>query len=158
MRRLLASLFLALLWCLLGGSFSLPNIVLGLAAAWVSLWLVREQRSFDLPAVRLWPLVRLFFLFLRELALSAQRVAFLSLAPRLALRPAIFAFPLSLTRDAEITLLANLITLTPGTLSVDVSPDRRVLYVHALHCPDLAVARQEIADGFERAIREAFPS
>ena len=48
------------------------------------------------------------------------------------LRPAIVAFPLTVKSDAEITLLANLITLTPGTLSVDVSEDRAVLYVHVL--------------------------
>ena len=47
------------------------------------------------------------------------------------LKPGIFAYPLKVDRDFEITLLANLITLTPGTLSVDVSADRRTLFVHA---------------------------
>ncbi len=59
-------------------------------------------------------------------------------------------------RDFEITLLANLITLTPGTLSVDVSEDRQVLYVHAIDCSDPDETRRDIAEGFERKIMEAF--
>ena len=68
----------------------------------------------------------------------------------------IFAFPLTVDRDFEITLLANLITLTPGTLSVDVSEDRRFLYVHALDCSDPAGTKRDIANGFEKKIMEAF--
>ncbi|MET0172908.1 MAG: Na+/H+ antiporter subunit E, partial [Agrobacterium vaccinii] len=51
---------------------------------------------------------------------------------------------------------ANLITLTPGTLSVDVSPDRATLYVHALDCSDVEATKRSIAEGFERKIMEAF--
>jgi multicomponent Na+:H+ antiporter subunit E len=46
--------------------------------------------------------------------------------------------------------------LTPGTLSVDVSPDRRTLFVHAIDCSDVEKCRRDIAEGFERAIIEAF--
>ncbi|MDB5526310.1 MAG: mnhE [Rhizobium sp.] len=99
---------------------------------------------------------KLFVVFLREFTLSVLRVARLVLAPRIDIQPGIFVFPLALTRDFEITLLANLITLTPGTLTVDVSEDRKSLLVHAIDCPDPDVARRDIADGFERLIREAF--
>ena len=80
----------------------------------------------------------------------------LVLKPDMNLKPGIFAYPLKVDRDFEITLLANLITLTPGTLSVDVSDDRRFLYVHALDCSDPEKTREDIADGFERKIMEAF--
>jgi multicomponent Na+:H+ antiporter subunit E len=76
--------------------------------------------------------------------------------PRLDLQPGIFAFPLTVTSDFEITLLANLITLTPGTLSVDVSEDRRFLYVHAVDCSNIEATKRDIANGFERKIMEAF--
>jgi multicomponent Na+:H+ antiporter subunit E len=72
------------------------------------------------------------------------------------LKPGIFAFPLTVNRDFEITLLANMITLTPGTLSVDVSDDRGTLYVHALDCSDPEATKRDIANGFERKILEAF--
>tara|TARA_Y100000815_G_scaffold48462_1_gene39614 strand:- start:609 stop:836 length:228 start_codon:yes stop_codon:yes gene_type:complete len=72
------------------------------------------------------------------------------------LKPGIFAYPLKVDRDFEITLLANLITLTPGTLSVDVSSDRRTLYVHAIDASNPEQTRRDIAEGFERKIMEAF--
>jgi multicomponent Na+:H+ antiporter subunit E len=107
-------------------------------------------------ALRIVRILRLAAVFAREFALSVFRVARIVLSPRLRIHPVMFEFPLSLTRDAEITLLANLITLTPGTLTVDVSNDRRLLYVHAIDCPDVEAARRDIANGFERLIREAF--
>ena len=58
--------------------------------------------------------------------------------------------------DFEITLLANLITLTPGTLSVDVSEDRRMLFVHAIDCSDVESAIRDIKEGFENKIIRAF--
>ena len=66
------------------------------------------------------------------------------------------AYPLTVKSDWEISLLANLITLTPGTLSVDVSEDRSTLYVHAIDCSDVEAARRDIAEGFEKKIMEAF--
>ena len=72
------------------------------------------------------------------------------------LKPAIIAYPLTVTSDIEITLLANLITLTPGTLSVDVSGDGRTLYVHALDCDDREALIRDIAQGFEAKVAEAF--
>jgi len=108
------------------------------------------------PAIRALRILRLAAAFGREFALSVLRVSRLVLSPRLAIRPRIFTYRLSLASDAQITLLANLITLTPGTLTVDVSDDRRELLVHAIDCPDVEAARRDIADGFERLIREAF--
>jgi multicomponent Na+:H+ antiporter subunit E len=106
--------------------------------------------------LRIPKILKLFLVFLKEFALSVIRVARLVLTPEMRFRAGIFVFPLTLTRDFEITLLANLITLTPGTLSVDVTEDRRALLVHAIDCPDPDAARREIAEGFERLIREAF--
>jgi multicomponent Na+:H+ antiporter subunit E len=108
------------------------------------------------PVVRVFRIGRLALVFGREFALSVFRVSKLVLSPGLQIRPLIFTFPLSISRDFEITLLANLITLTPGTLTVDVSDDRKTLTVHAIDCPDPDAACREIADGFERLIREAF--
>jgi multicomponent Na+:H+ antiporter subunit E len=107
-------------------------------------------------AVRLYRILKLFAVFMREFALSVLRVTRLVLSPRMAIRPCLFTFPLTLISDFQITLLANLITLTPGTLTVDVSDDRRSLLVHAIDSPDPDIARRQIADGFERLIREAF--
>lgn len=94
----------------------------------------------------------LILLFLRELIVSALRVAWLAVQPRIKIRPAIIAHPLTLTTDAQITLLANMITLTPGTLSVDVSDDRKTLYIHALDIDSKEALVGSIAAGFETKV------
>jgi multicomponent Na+:H+ antiporter subunit E len=94
----------------------------------------------------------LLLLFARELILSALKVAWLAVQPQLRIRPAIIAYPLTVTTDAQITLLANMITLTPGTLSVDVSDDRRTLYIHAIDIESKDALIGTIAAGFETKI------
>jgi multicomponent Na+:H+ antiporter subunit E len=72
------------------------------------------------------------------------------------LAPGFIAFPLTARSDAEITLLANLITLTPGTLSVDVSDDRSTLYIHAITVGDKQALIADIAKSFEARVIEVF--
>ena len=98
--------------------------------------------------------VFLLFFFLGELVLSSVRVAWDVLSPNPGFRPGIVGVPLDARTDSEITLLATLITLTPGTLSLDVSEDRKTLYVHAMRVEDPEAFRREIKDGFERRVLE----
>ena len=99
--------------------------------------------------------LRLTGLFFKELALSVQDVAVTVLNPRRPIRSAIVAVPLDVTSDAGITLLANMITLTPGTTSLHVSKDRSTLYCHVMNVSDASVAG--IKDGFERCVKEVLP-
>lgn len=160
MKLLLAHLCLAILVMVLAGSASPLVFLFGLAGGWLILAAVPAQGSgkgdpvsYGRRSIRV---LRLIGMFLVELAFSAFAVARLAIKPRPVLRAGLFAFPLRLQRDGEIALLANLITLTPGTLSVDVSPDKRILYIHAIDCADPEAARKAIRDGFEQAILEAF--
>ncbi len=150
------SLVLAVIWAAITGSATLQNLIFGFVLATLSLWIVREEMGPRGYWRRLGRILSLLMLFFRELALSAWRVAVLVVSPRMDLKPGIFAFPLTVDRDFEITLLANLITLTPGTLSVDVTEDRKTLFVHTIDCSDTEATIRDIADGFERKIMEAF--
>lgn len=150
------SLVSAVIWAAITGSASIQNLLLGFGLATLALWIVRQEIGSRDRVQRLGRLLSLLLLFFKELALSAWKVAVLVLRPRIEVNPGIFAFPLTVDRDFEITLLANLITLTPGTLSVDVSDDRRTLLVHALDCSDVEATKRDIAEGFERKIMEAF--
>jgi multicomponent Na+:H+ antiporter subunit E len=152
----LTPVLFALAWVALSGSFSPANLLLGLLLGAGVLYLIRGDMGAIRNFGRIRGLVSLSVLFVRELIVSAWRVLLMVVKPDLDLKPGIFAYELQVERDFEITLLANLITLTPGTLSVDVSPDRRVLYVHAIDCSDPDQTRREIAEGFERRIMEAF--
>lgn len=95
--------------------------------------------------------------FVWELVLANLKVARDVLLPVKRLRPAIVAVPLDLKTEWQITLLSILITLTPGTLSLDVSTDRKILFIHAMHVPDPEALRREIKSGFERRIRRLAP-
>ena len=156
MSLFLANVLLALAWVAVTGILSALNLAFGFVLGALALSLIREQVGSVGYLSRLRRIASLFGLFLYELVASAFRVAKLVLSPDMDLAPGIFAYPLKLRRDQEIALLANMITLTPGTLSVDVSEDRRTLFVHAMDCRDPDAARADIANGFERKIMEAF--
>lgn len=150
------NLLMAIVWAAITGSASLHNLIFGFVLSMLALGLIREQINGTGYIGRALRIASLAWLFFVELAKSAWKVALMVVSPRLEIKPGIFAFPLTVTRDFEITLLANLITLTPGTLSVDVSDDKKTLYVHAIDCADPEGARRDIAEGFERKILEAF--
>lgn len=158
MNSALLTLVLAIGWAGITGNFSGLNLLFGAGIGAVAILVLRysiQQRGSLRKAAKILSLVGLF---LYELMASAVRVAFVVLHPDLksVLKPAIVAVPLTVKSDAEITLLANLITLTPGTLSVDVSKDRSVLYVHALSMDDADALIADIANGFEARIKEVF--
>lgn len=150
------SILMAVIWATVSGSFTLVNLIFGFVLSLLTLYLLRERFVGPGYTSRARRILSLILLFLVELAKSAWKVATLVLSPKMDLKPGIFAYPLTVKSDWEISLLANLITLTPGTLSVDVSEDRQTLYVHALDCSDVEAARRDIAEGFEKKIMEAF--
>ena len=156
MRFALTVLGFAVGWAALTGTFTLPNMLLGGALGGVAVYTFTGSRPAGPRRLkRAWQLA---LLFVYELLLSAVRVAALVVRRDMMsqIAPAVVAFPLRAQKDAEITLLANLISLTPGTLSIDVSEDRKVLYVHALECRDRGALVKSIADGFERQVIEVF--
>lgn len=99
-------------------------------------------------------LIALLGFFLWELVISSLRVAWDVVTPRAYRAPGIVAVPLDAKTDGEIALVANLITLTPGSLSIDVSPDRSTLYVHSMFAEDPEALRESIKSGFERRVLE----
>jgi len=149
---------LALVWAGISGSFSGLNLLLGGVVGGVAVLVLREAFSSPSALRRIRRITSLAALFLYELIVSAVRVAIVVVRPDMSkvVRPAIIAVPLTVKSDAEITLLANMITLTPGTLSVDVAADKSVLYVHALDMTDKEAMITDIANGFEKKIREVF--
>ena len=153
---ILEVVLLALAWMALTGDWSLPALVFACGLGWLLLRLVRPLGGEGFRRVRLARLPGFLLYFLKEVVVANLKVAAAVVAPAGRLRPAIVAVPLAVDRDAEIALLANLITLTPGTLSLDVSPDRRTLYVHAMAVSGPDDLRREICDGFERRILEVF--
>lgn len=148
------NLGLALIWCFLQGDLSLKSLTVGYGLGALIMYVF--SRFFDEAIYfrKLWLSLQLIAFFLKELVVANWAVARLVIRPRLRVRPGIIAFPLELEGDLEITLLANLITLTPGTLSVDLSPDRKTLYIHTLDIEDAEEEKRKIKQGFERYLKE----
>ena len=105
---------------------------------------------------RLWAAVRLVAVAAWEISRANLRLAALVLDPRRTNRPGFIQVPIRLRTDAGITALANLITLTPGTLTVDVAPDRKTLLVHVFDLEEEQAAVAEIQNRLERVVAEVF--
>lgn len=173
---------LAALWCLLTREASIANVALGTVVATLLLRLVTgpaqdlailpAEANDDLgetadgsetaprkPSSR-WmrPLyaVELAGFFLYELLLSNVRLAVLLLGPSKAVRAYVIDVPVSVRSEAELAVLSDLVTLTPGTLTLDVSPDSRTMHVHVLTSGDPEAVRADIRDGLAPRVRRLF--
>ncbi len=145
------NLLLMLAWCASFGSFSPWTLGTGFLAGFGALWLTRRLWAGDEPAYfRKTVRFLAFTVFYANALLQASlQIARQVLSPRITARPGVIAVPLQASRDVEIAALANLITLTPGTLSLDVSEDRSTLYVHAMFLDDPEAVLRDIKTNFE---------
>lgn len=149
------NLLLMLAWAALAGEFSATNLAVGFALGLVALWAARPILGGSVYFARGPRLVRLFFVFLYELAVSSIRVALDVLSLRPSYRPGIVAVPLRVRSETEVLVLSSLISLTPGTLSLDLSEDGRTLYVHGMFVDDPEALKREIAERLEQPVLEA---
>jgi multicomponent Na+:H+ antiporter subunit E len=157
MRTLTLNIFLALIWIFLTGEFTSANLAVGAVLGYVLLLVFR--RAFNPQTSyfgKVWQVAYFFTYFFWQLLLANLRVAWEVITPKIYATPGIVAIPLDLNSDIEITILANLITLTPGTLTLDISSDKRTLYVHSMYVDDAESFRQSIKQGFETRVRELF--
>jgi len=156
MAVILINVILAVAWAAMTGQFALINLAFGFVLSGLILAMIREEAGSVSHFRRLARSILLAITFVYELIKSSVNVAVIVLSPSRNLQPAIIAYPLDVTSDPEITLLANMITLTPGTLSVDVSDDRKTLYVHAIDAPDIDAIIADTKSTFERQIMRVF--
>jgi len=125
-------LWLALVWVGLWGSVTPANVLGGLGAAAVLLTLLPLTEVEATGVVRPAALARFVAYFLVDLVRSSVQVVVLVLRPRVQLRQAVIAVPVLGASDSLLTLLANAISLTPGTLTLEVDRPRSTLYVHVI--------------------------
>jgi multicomponent Na+:H+ antiporter subunit E len=154
MPLLMLNIFFAAVFTLLLGSGSigvfLAGFVLGYVVLWVSSPLYPDTRYFKkLPKT-----LNLAAFFFTELVISSLQVAWDVITPGHINRPGIIGVPLTARTDLEIFLVANLLSLTPGTLSVDLSEDKKILFVHVMFLEDIDKTRSDIKNGLERRILE----
>ncbi len=149
---------LALVWAATTEAFTPANFAVGMAIGFVLLFGLRRVIDSGAYFRDLRQIVVLVAYFVWELVLSNLRMAWYTIMPLDRMRPGIVAVPLEDLSEVELLVLTNLITITPGTLSLDLSEDRRTLYVHAMDASDPDGVRREIKEGFERKVIDALRS
>ncbi|MTD31804.1 Na+/H+ antiporter subunit E [Planomicrobium sp. YIM 101495] len=152
--QILLNFVLAFAWMFITASFTPSGFAIGFILGLLLVILMRRFFSHRLYLSRVWAIISLTVLFLKELVLSSFQVFRIVIRPNLNLSPAIFELETELTNDWEVTLLSALITLTPGTLVVGISEDQTRLYIHALEFDNVEESVDSIRNTFEKAIRE----
>lgn len=153
---LLGNLLLALTWAAFQGEFTLSNLVIGHVVGYLVLLLLVKGGVFPNSRYmgKVWLTVSLAAFFAWELVRANLRLAIDVVTPGYHMTPGVVAVPLDAQGDTHILVLAALINLTPGSVALDVSQDRKVMYVHVMYMETPDRARAEIKEGYERRVLE----
>ncbi|SER73060.1 multicomponent Na+:H+ antiporter subunit E [Gracilibacillus ureilyticus] len=152
--QIILNLIIALMWMFLSESYHFPSFLTGFIIGALLLFLLRRFIPDAFYLYRVWKVLKLVFLFMKELLLSNIEIVKWVYRRGRDYNPGIFAMPTELRSNWEITMLTSLISLTPGTLSVAISDDNEVIYIHAMDIDDKEEAIHAIKDSFEKAIME----
>jgi multicomponent Na+:H+ antiporter subunit E len=156
------AVILGLVWCFVHGTVSFNNFVLGFIFApfivrpFKPLYNFKQDFSFGRAIKKIPAQARYLYVLIKEIIKANIIVAKIVLQPRINIKPGIIAVPIRTVTDAGITAIANTITLTPGTLTIDISDDRSVLYVHCIDASDPEAVARSIRNDLERYVLEAF--
>ncbi|MDX1574274.1 MAG: Na+/H+ antiporter subunit E [Methylophaga sp.] len=150
------SLILWIIWLLLNNTVSAGHMVLGALLAIFIPWFSSGFWPETIQIRKPWLLMKYLALVLWEIMIANVVVAKMIMDRAHKLQPGFIAYPLTLKSPIAISLLANTISLTPGTVSCDLSKDGRTLLIHALHIDDAAVIKADIARKFEQPLEEIF--
>lgn len=154
MRALVLNLIMALGWASFFGSITPSMLLAGFVFSYLLLWWLRRLVGPTSYFQKVPQLLSFIWFFLVSLVIANLRVAWDVISFRRNSRPGIVALPLDLQSDLEITLLAAFIALTPGTMAMDVSNDRKIMYIHAMFITDPQALRDQLKQGLERRILE----
>lgn len=150
------SVVIFLLWLALNNASSLAHGVLALVLAIGLPLLTRRFWPEHPPGVRLLPAISLLAVVLWDIVVASIDVARLVLGPTRRIKPAFIEVPLDLQDPYVGTILASIVSLTPGTVSIDIDRSRRVLQVHALNVDDRAEMIRAIKTRYEQPLKEIF--
>ncbi len=152
--QIVVNLFISFMWMFLSEDYTFPTFLFGYIIGAALLFLLNRFFSTRFYLYPIYRIIILFLIFIRELILSNISIVKLVYSREPDFEPGIFEMPIEVTKDWEITLLANLITLTPGTLTVAISDDKKRLFIHAMDIDDKEQSIHEIKNTFEKAILE----
>jgi|SRR5690625_11045 len=152
--QIVVNMIVAFIWMFLSESYTFISFLIGFVIGILLLTLLRRFFPGPFYFKPIFKLLKLFLIFIRELILSNVEIVKFVYRKKNDFEPGIFTMPVEVKKDWEITLLANMITLTPGTLTVAVADDNSKLFIHAMHIDDIEESINDIKNTFEKAIME----
>jgi|SRR5690554_7061448 multicomponent K+:H+ antiporter subunit E len=154
--RPVLSAIIFLLWLALSNASSFAHGVLALILATVLPLMTNHFWSHNPPAVRLIPSIQLLGVVLWDIVMACIEVAILVLGPVRRIKPTFIEVPLDLRDPYVGTILASIVSLTPGTVSIDIDRERWVLQIHSLNVDDVDSMVRIIKTRYEQPLREIF--
>lgn len=154
----MGNLLLAFAWSLMIAEFSVVSLIIGFLFGYFLLWVLQPLVGGSSYFGKSRQIIRFSLFFLKEMVRANLQVAWHVVTPSSFFKPGIIAMPLEPQSDLEATLLANIITLTPGSFSVDLSSDRRVLYVHVMDVENAEQTRWQLKEQYETPLLEILRS
>ncbi len=150
--QILLNLLIGLVWMLLHDSWNALTFTIGYLIGLGLIYVMRKFFPTPFYGRKCWAIVKLFYLFNVELAMSTITVIRQVARPRLNIEPGIFRVKTILKNDWEITLLSMLITLTPGSVVMEVAPEDGIMYIHAMDASEFNTSIVKTMRKFEKAI------
>ncbi|MBM7838052.1 multicomponent Na+:H+ antiporter subunit E [Alkalihalobacillus xiaoxiensis] len=152
--QLLINVIIAIVWMLFQNSFTIVDFVIGFTIGFFVVLVLIRFKGYEFYFSRVLALLKLMLIFAKELAIANVVVLKAAFSPKMDVAPGIVAVPTKLETDAEKTLFAVMMTLTPGTLSIEFSLDNNVIFVHALDARDREGIIDSVQNTFEKSILE----
>ncbi|ERJ60589.1 hypothetical protein M472_17680 [Sphingobacterium paucimobilis HER1398] len=149
------NLLLSFIWVALTGSMYYTNFLFGFLLGFTILWIMSRNDGDRRYFYKVPRIVSFVFYFLFQMIKANVQVAYDVMTPRYFMRPGVVRYPMNARTEMEINLLSMMISLTPGTLILDISEDKKTLYIHVMYLDDPKKFVQETKTGLERRLLEA---
>ncbi|MGV3706536.1 MAG: Na+/H+ antiporter subunit E [Arcticibacter sp.] len=153
-KNFLMNLLLSFIWVALTGSLFYSNFLFGFLLGFFILWIMNRNEADQRYFYRVPKTIGFILFFLYELIVANIQVAYDVITPRYFSKPGIVRFPMQATTDLEINLLSTVISMTPGTLILDISEDKKSLFIHVMYLKSKEEFIAQIQNGFEKRLLE----
>ena len=154
MKHFLMNLLLSFIWVALTGSMYYSNFLFGFLLGFFILWVMNRHEEDRRYFNKVPKTIAFIFYFLYEMLAANVQVAYDVVTPKYFFKPGIIRYPLEATTDIEINLLSTMISMTPGTLILDISEDKKSLFIHVMYLKDREHFIAQIKKGFEHRLLE----
>ncbi|KKX46679.1 MULTISPECIES: Na+/H+ antiporter subunit E [Sphingobacterium] len=153
-KQFLMNLLLSFIWVALTGSMYYTNFLFGFLLGFFILWVMNRNEVDQRYFYRVPKTISFLFFFLYQMIIANLQVAYDVITPKYFFKPGIVKYKMDAKSDFEINLLSTFISLTPGTLILDISEDKKILYIHVMYLHDKQKFMTELKNNVERKLLE----